>query len=333
MKIPRHILCTKSPSYTEYVSDESIWILPAGMDWTEGTRSFDLLGITYAIGQIPRDDGGNDHSQYSDSFHSERSSPQGIRNSYVDESLSQFRGSESGSDEEVKAKLIQLLHAMWLVFEYEPETIDQGIIWLGADLAKRCLVVAEIFALLDKKRSLLFGAEMLWQHSLRTGCLAGILAKEEQCDAALIAQSCLSGFSHDIGLAILSVSLDSSRYLDVVAYASQRNLSLSRAELLKLGVSHEIIGAEYLHRRQFPKAIIDAVAFHDEPLMCDTSGLTPTIAVYAANILDGGGWPQDSDGIPSERSIEYLASRGFIDPWPKWQRYVEQLHGQEFRRV
>ena len=236
-------------------------------------------------------------------------------------------------EEVVRGKLVQLLHAMWLVFGYEPMTIDQGIRWLGPETVKRLLVIAEVFALLERKRNIPLGSELLWQHSLRTGCLAGFLAKEEHGDSGFISQSCVAGFSHDIGLAIFAVSLDSTQYLDVLACARRQSVSLATAELLEFGFSHEIVGAEYLQRQKFPKAIIDAVSFHDNPLGFGVSGFTPTLAVYAANILDGGGWPQDSDGIPSDRAIEYLSSQGFVDPWPKWQRYVGQLHHQEFRRA
>lgn len=170
---------------------------------------------------------------------------------------------------------------------------------------------------------------------MRTGSLAGFLAKDEQCDVSVIAQSCLAGFSHDIGLAILAVSLDVSRYVNVMACARRRNVSLAEAELLELGVSHEIVGAEYLQRQKFPKTVIDAVSFHDEPLGSVLAELTPTIAVYAANILDGGGWPQDSDGVPSDRAMEYLSRSGFVDPWVKWRRCVDLLPFpyEDFRRA
>ncbi len=315
---------------------ESIWLVPDDMDWTQGTCSFDLLGTTYTIEHISMDERADGYAHNSAPLVVLVNSQNHLEYERVScgiEPFSQIRDVGLGPDEGVKTKLIQLLHAMWLVFDYEPKTMDQGIMWLGPEMVKHCLIVAEVFAFLEKKTNLPFSPESLWQHSLRTGCLAGILAKEEQCASSLMGQACIAGFSHDIGLAILAASFDSSRYMDVMACARRKSLTLARAEQHVLGTSHEIVGAQYLQHRQFPQVIVDAVSFHDEPFGCNRLGLTPSIAVYAANILDGGGWPQDSDGMPSERSREYLSSQGFVDPWPKWQQYVEPLHQQEFRRA
>jgi len=243
--------------------------------------------------------------------------------------LCREKGLRRGSERDIKGKLIQLLKATWLVFDYQPKTIDQGIVWLGAETMKQLLAVARAFALLENERNEFLNVERLWRHSLRTGCLAGTLAKEECVDSQVIMQSCIAGLSHDIGLLILVVSFGSNRYLDVMSRARRESLSLATAELLELGISHEIVGAEYLQRQTFPQAIVDAVAYHDNPLGLGMSEFTPTIAVYAANTLDGGGWPQDSDGVPSNRAMEYLTSHGYRDPWPKWQRSAAKIQGQE----
>ncbi|GJL64998.1 MAG: hypothetical protein NPIRA04_36520 [Nitrospirales bacterium] len=233
------------------------------------------------------------------------------------------------SERAIKGKLIQLLKAIWLVFDYQPKTIAQGIVWLGVKTMKHLLAVARAFASLEEDRNEFLHGERLWRHSLRTGCLAGTLAKGECEGSDVIMQSCIAGFSHDIGLVILAVSLGSKRYLDVMSRAERESLSLATAELLELGISHEIVGAEYLQRQTFPQTIVDAVAYHDNPLGLGISEFTPTIAVYAANTLDGGGWPQDSDNVPSDRAMEYLTSHGHRDPWPKWQRFAAKIQGQE----
>ncbi|MGB0909929.1 MAG: HDOD domain-containing protein [Nitrospirales bacterium] len=332
----RRIVCTDRPSTLRHDSDRSTWLLPQEMDWTVGEKSFDLLGTTDPLERLRVGESFQRHGQEGESFLLRVNTSNSSSREHVScgmEQFSQRMVSSYEADEEVRAKLLQLLQAMWMVFDYEPKTIDQGIMWLGTEMVKRCLVVAEAFVLLENKKSLFCSAESLWQHSLRTGCLAGLLAKEEQKVVSVIAESCLAGFSHDIGLAILAVSFDSNRYLDVMAFARRRSLSLAAAELHKLGVSHEVVGAEYLQRMKFPKAIVDAVAFHDEPLGDSTSGLTPTIAVYAANILDGGGWPQDSNDIPSDRAMEYLSHHGLVDPWPKWRQCLDRIHRQEFWHV
>lgn len=332
MRKLRRILCTHYLSLDEQGADVGLWVLPYEIDWTSHSKSFDLLGSTCDWDHLSRQDvmepSRNGHGRdimlldcdvsLRDEAHARGS-----------ERMSGHRVIEDEGDGRVREKFLQLLQSTWRVFEYQPKTIDEGVLWVGTATAKRLLAVAKIFALLEKSGAEGLNADVLWQHSVRTGCLAGFLAKDECGDSEVMMQSCVAGYAHDIGLAILVVSLGSSRYWDVMLRARQESLTLATAELLELGLSHETVGAEYLQRQAFPKAIVGAVAFHDNPLGLESSGFSPTVAVYAANTLDGGGWPHDSDGVPSDRAMEYLSGHGYVDPWPKWQRQMTKVQRQE----
>ena len=336
MNIRRHILRTERAVSVEQDAAKSLRILPGEMDWTSNWKSFDLLGTTHVLDHMNQKLNLRTKEAVQGQFMAfvNRGNSLGSSCSSMEgELLPQAMCLPSDFQDDIEGKFVQLLHATWRVFDYHPLTIDEGMVWLGPDMVNYFLVVAEAFALLEKKRDLPLSSESLWQHSLRTGCLAGFLAKEEHGDSQIIIQSCLAGFSHDIGLVILAVSLAPNRYFDVIARARRQSISLSTAELLRLGLSHEIVGAEFLERQKFPQAIVNAVSFHDSPFSSRESGFTPTIAVYAANILDGGGWPQDSDGVPSDLAMDYLAAQGFVDPWPKWQQLVVKLEIQEFPRA
>ncbi|GJL66207.1 MAG: hypothetical protein NPIRA05_11780 [Nitrospirales bacterium] len=295
-------------------------------------KSFDLLGSTYVWEHLNQDDWSvnGQHGHVRDSTLWDLKTCLRHDGAVLDTvGLCREETLHRESDRDIQGKLIQLLKITWLVFDYHPQTIDQGIAWLGVETMTQLLAVAQAFALLEKEQNEFLDGELLWRHSVRTGCLAGTLAKEECGALDTIMQSCVAGFSHDIGLVVLAVSLGSTRYLDVLSRARRESLSLATAELFELGLSHEIVGAEYLQRHRFPRAIVDAVAYHDNPLGLGRSEFTPTVAVYAANTLDGGGWPQDSDGVPSDRAMEYLSGHGYRDPWPKWQRSAAKIQGQE----
>jgi len=336
MREMRRILCTQHLFVDESRADVSLWVLPYEMDWTSHSKTFDLLGSTCDWEYLSQPDGiinsrnGHGHDLMLLDF---KTGLRFVGSTAGSKSVSSHTVIEDEGDGRVREKFLQLLQATWRVFEYQPNTIDQGVLWVGKATAKRLLTVAKIFALLEKSGAEGLNADVLWQHSVRTGCLAGFLAKDECEDSDVIMQSCVAGYAHDIGLVILATSLDSSRYWDVMLRARRESLTLATAELLELGLSHEIVGAEYLQCQTFPKAIVDAVAFHDNPLGLESSGFNPTIAVYAANALDGGGWPHDSDGVPSDRAMEYLTSHGYSDPWPKWQRSVAKIQGGELGYV
>ncbi len=310
----------------------SLWVIPKEVDWTPLERSFDLLGTTLTWDLLRPFDSSTDGLKEHDFDRSSFALRPCLRH---EDSLSRLDHScRHGAmwnecDERITCKLLALLQATCKVFGVFPETVQQGLTWLGAETVDQLLVVAQIFAALEKQEDEQLSVDALWKHSIRTGCLAGFLAKGECGDSEVITQSCVAGYLHDIGLAMFAMSLGSSRYGSVVSRARRESLSLATAELHELGLSHDIVGAEYLQRHRFPQAIVDAVAFHDNPLGLGSSGVTPLLAVYAANILDGGGWPQDSDGIPSDRAMEYLSVHGYVDPWPKWHRYVAKIQSQE----
>ncbi|MCA9472699.1 MAG: HDOD domain-containing protein [Nitrospirales bacterium] len=327
MTQPRHILCSERRTSLEGGGHVPPWILPKELDWTTHQISFDLLGTRHCLDQLDRSDSRMPgQSTYAQAIGGGGCpSPILIRpSSYPVDSLIPAESARDGS-ERIKGRLIQLLRAIWIVFDYQPATIDQGIIWLGSETVNRLRLIAEIFMLLDKKRDWPLSVDQLWKHSIRTGCFAGCLIKEEGGDAGTILQSCLAGFAHDIGLAILAVSVNTGRYLEVLAHARRESTTLATAELQLLGISHEIVGAELLQRQKFSQPIVHAVSFHDHPLGLENSGVTPTLAVFAANMLDGGGWPQDSDGVPSDRVMEYLSAYGWVNPWPRWRRHVARL--------
>ena len=322
----RHILCCERSDSLENGCHVSPWILPKELDWTIHQKSFDLLGTTYDLAQVGHNENLTSNQQKCTQTMGVQDSPSHLpipSSTSPSSSLIPYE-LEHHYKEDMKGKFIQLLRSTWLVFNYHPTTMKQGIVWLGSETVNRLLLIAEIFTLLDKKQGWPLRADQLWEHSVRTGCLAGRLSKEEGGDVDMMMQSCLAGFAHDIGLAIFAVSLDTSHYLEVLAHARRESTALATAELKILGMSHEIIGAELLERQRFPQSIVHAVSFHDNPLGLDHSGFTPTLAVFAANMLDGGGWPQDCDGVPSDRVVEYLSSRGFVNPWPRWQRHVKQ---------
>ena len=97
-----------------------------------------------------------------------------------------------------------------------------------------------------------------------------------------------------------------------------------------LGSSHDEIGASLLRRWGVGEPIVEAVAYHDEPFRSSEAGFRSVTAVYAANVLDGGGYSQDGDGSPSEQTLDYLAEQGLSGCWPKWQKWVEQMRKERW---
>ena len=299
-KHERRILCVDDCSVLRGPHSRSIWLLPEDQAYLSDSSSFELLGTIQKL------------------------------NSW-------FEGQGAFSllpaaDQYSTTKLHQAVRAIGLALGYPPLTVDQGLTMLGTETMGTLSVAANMFSFSEQSGIDCSASESLWQHSLRTASLAGRIAKHEQASMETVLHGCLAGIFHDIGLLVL-VMVESDRYESVMARAQKQNRSLASVEEEVLSRSHHTVGTSLLQKMKFPDPIVEAVAYHDEPFQSSAQEFSAVTAVYAANILDGGGWPQDSDGVPSACEMEYLASHGLADRWPIWREYSMSCQAREPWRV
>ncbi len=329
----RHIVSLGGDRWKALSPYQGLWALPSEWNGSSFITSFDLLGESMILDPVDcslllkRGQSDDEASSNSGNISSSKESvTSGSQNSGGEQNLKQRTAC-------LQEKLSQGIYALCSVFEYHPDSEQEGMEWLGDDIVRALLIITESFASLEQIRDLSLSRESLWRHSLRTGCLAGLIAKVEHVDESSILHSCLAGLSHDIGMVILAASFGGPHYEQVMKQARQKSLPLADVELRAFGVSHEMVGGEFLQRKSFAGPVVEAVMSHDDPFGVPFSGFSPTTAVYAANMLEGGGWPQDSDGVPSSRALEYLTSCGFVHPWEEWSRCLTQLNDLEVMRV
>ena len=203
-------------------------------------------------------------------------------------------------------------------------TVQEGVSVLGAETMNLLLLGAEVYSLIDGVNTKGSWCDRLWQHSLRVGYLSRIIAEGEGADTETIHDACAAGVLHDLGILVLTNSFQDVCQA-IRSKAQRADCSLSVTEQSILGLSHGEVGAYLLQRWGVSDSVAEAVALHDEPFRSSTAGFTPLTAVYIANTLDGGGWPQDGDGVPTQEALEYLTVRGLNDHWPKWQKRLKEV--------
>ena len=218
-------------------------------------------------------------------------------------------------------RLRQAVRAIGHVVGHRPLTIDQGLTLLGTETMEWLSMAASMFSLSDRSGIDPSASESLWLHSLRTASLAGSIATHEQAGRETVLHAYLGGLFHDIGMLVLAM-LEPDRYQTVIVRAQKQNRSLALVEEEVLKRSHPTVGASLLRKMNLPYPVVEAVAYHDEPFRVSGQEFSAVTGVYAANMLDGGGWPQDGDGVPSTGGMEYLASHEWADRWPIWREYV-----------
>lgn len=160
--------------------------------------------------------------------------------------------------------------------------------------------------------------QTLWRHSGRTGYLAALIAIDQQGDDCMVWQAFVGGLLHDIGMLVFLMH-EPQVFMAVVDLAQCRGQELGGIEKNLLGTTHAESGAVFLARWGVPQELLDIVRFHEQPYQGPQAGFGSVTAVYMANVLEGGGVPQDGDGVIGWEGEAYLLGLGLWDDLPHWQ--------------
>jgi len=165
---------------------------------------------------------------------------------------------------------------------------------------------------------------MLWRHSVRTGYMAALIAISQQGDRSMAWEAFVGGLLHDVGMLVF-LTQQPQVYMAVADLAQCRGQELGAIEGNLLGTTHAESGAKFLARWGVPEELLTIVAFHDKPFQTPHPAFCSLTAVFIANWLEGGGMPQDGDGVIGWEGEAYLLRLGLWENLPLWQRWMRDL--------
>jgi len=160
--------------------------------------------------------------------------------------------------------------------------VRDAIVLLGTDTLKSLVLTAEAFAKLSPQLEIKgFSIDQLQRRSTLVARVAeAIMADGPEQQDALTA-----GLLHDIGMLVLAVDDPPGCEL-VIAAAGSEQLPLHVIERREHGVTHAEVGAYLLSLWGLPLAVVEAVAYHDEPSRrIPPSSLDAVAAVHIASGL------------------------------------------------
>lgn len=165
---------------------------------------------------------------------------------------------------------------------------------------------------------------VLWRHSVRTGYMAALIAISQQGDRSMAWEAFVGGLLHDVGMLVF-LTQQPQVYMAVADLAQCRGQELGTIEKNLLGTTHAESGAKFLARWGVPEELLTIVAFHDKPFQTPHPAFCSLTAVFIANWLEGGGMPQDGDGVIGWEGEAYLLRLGLWENLPLWQRWMRDL--------
>jgi putative nucleotidyltransferase with HDIG domain len=232
------------------------------------------------------------------------------------------------SDSGVAAKVLQVVNSAFFRLPRRITRIDHAISHLGFTAIRNLALSAEIFSQWPSR--VLPGGlapEELQAHTQAIAAAAyALAARSPWADDALLA-----GLLHDIGYWILLQQCP-EEMCQVLEMARTEGIPLHEGEIQVLGTSHAEIGAYLLGLWGFPYPIIEAVAFHHNPLCVQQSEFDVLAALAVAHkICDSAALPA-LGGVPDHASAvdaEYLSSLRAPFDWREAERRIAEIRELE----
>ncbi len=224
-------------------------------------------------------------------------------------------------DYAICAKILQVVNSSFFALPRVVSSIRQAISYLGVSMLKNLVLTAEVFRQFEGKRMpSWFSFEEEIEHASLTALVAGKLLPDKK--AAENAHT--AAMLHDTGRLIFAVKLPDA-YRAVVEAAGGADRPLCAAERAALGASHAEVGAYLLGIWGIPYPIIEAVAFHEEPLRTSSRTFDVVGAVHVADALAReavfGTRAPPPDAV-------YLEAVGRGASLPEWRALAQRLAGE-----
>lgn len=216
-------------------------------------------------------------------------------------------------DVSMTTKILQFVNSSFFGLSRRIETPLQAASLLGLSLVRSLVLSAGVFSQYEKAALPGFTLEGLMHHSLAVGSLAQAVAKDCKQSKDTVSDSLLAGMLHDVGLLVLATGMP-TEFSAAVELMEQHDITLFEAEQSVFGTTHASVGAYLLQLWNFPSSLVEAVAFHQNPIVEPGSEPTTLLFLHVANALAGeqclGQTVIDQD---------YVASFGLADRTSRWE--------------
>ncbi|MGH8254864.1 MAG: HDOD domain-containing protein [Steroidobacteraceae bacterium] len=231
-------------------------------------------------------------------------------------------------DSAVAAKVLHVVNSSFFRLARPITKIEHAVAHLGFGAIRSLALSAEVFRQWPGSGGLRgFEPERLQAHvqeiAAATCALAG---RVKWIDDALLA-----GLLHDIGYWVL-LQQCAGEMSRAVAMAEERAIPLHEAEFAVLGTTHAQVGAYLLGLWGLPYSILEAVAFHHDPLRVSSQDFDVLAALATAHVICDKTGPCSIEGSPSTSACidgTYLASVRAPFDWEEAERRVAEAREQE----
>ena len=195
----------------------------------------------------------------------------------------------------------------------------KAVSMLGLDLIKALVLTSGTYDKFKHVKVPGFSLEKMWEHAMRTGSFAKIIAQADRLDRRDADIAFMAGLLHDIGKLLIAAHFPDS-FAVIHKLAEKVSIPIVEAEAKVIGTNHSCVGAYLLGLWGLPEAILNATAFHHSHHDGLPGKLNPAAIIHIADALaECGEDIHQSQGVINGLDYEYLEKAGLLTNLDKWK--------------
>jgi HD-like signal output (HDOD) protein/CheY-like chemotaxis protein len=186
------------------------------------------------------------------------------------------------SDVAMTAKILQLVNSAFFSLPAHIEGVAQAVSLLGIETINSIVLTTSVFDKFDETQAAAFKIHDIYNHSIGVGACAGKIIKHQLQDRKTAEEATFAGMVHDLGKLVM-INSENETWREAFKKAQNEKRPLFVLEKEALGITHAEIGAYLLGLWGLSDNIVEAVAFHHEPLRSINPDFGVITAVHLAN--------------------------------------------------
>jgi HD-like signal output (HDOD) protein len=220
-------------------------------------------------------------------------------------------------DPGMTAKVLQVVNSAVFGLSQPVTSPVEAVAHLGLQRTQALVLLAQAFSASGADQTSSF-VDRLWHHSMVTGKLARVIAREESGSTEVAEEAYTAGVLHDVGKLLLAANLP-QEHEAVRQRAQHENLPLEEVEKDVLGACHAEVGACVLGIWGLPLRLVETIALHHRPSRHPNSRFCALTAVHLANALEHEMHAEERQTAAKKLDQDYMARMHMADRVDFWR--------------
>jgi len=221
----------------------------------------------------------------------------------------------------VTAKIIKLVNSASFGLKKKILSVKDAVTYIGLETVKSIIIATNAFEHFSDEDIQEFNIDKIFNHSVKTGALAGNIMKVVHKEQKLYDASVMAGMLHDVGKVVYIANMK-QEYRKVVAMQKKSGQPMYQVEKeLFGGVTHSDMGAYLIETWNLPENVCTAISEHHRAVRAFGGGyFNVSAAVYIANQFTH--IPENKNGKTVDwlrRDKTYLDSLGLQKYITEWE--------------